>query len=104
MIERFQQYSKHEAQRHLNNYMKDKFWSTMSNSLLQYDVILKKDNIKLIMCDNFYEGVYNPDQNKIFLCANIMMKKEDFDNALARQLIFMYDTQRSKGKTTESEF
>lgn len=37
-----------------------------------------------------------PDKNKIMLCANTMMMKQDFDNALARHLILMYDYNRSK--------
>ena len=68
----------------------------MSNSLLAHDVILKRDNIKLILCDDFYEGVYMPDKNKILLCANTLMLKRDLDNAMARHLIFMYDYNRSK--------
>ena len=56
----------------------------MSNSMLQYDVILRKNNVKLIMCDNFYEGAFVPDDNKILLCANTLMRRRDFDNAIAR--------------------
>lgn len=68
----------------------------MSNALLAHDVILKRDNVKLILCDDFYEGVYMPDKNKILLCANTLMMRKDFDNAIARHLIFMYDYNRSK--------
>ena len=77
--------------------MDGKFWQTMSNSLLQYEVVLKRDNVRLIMCNDFYEGVYIPETNKIMICANTTMKKKDFDNSLTRQLIFMYDHNRSKG-------
>ena len=73
-------------------------WKTMGNALLQYDVILKRDNVKLIMCDDFYEGVFIPEKQQIMLCANTLMRKQDFDNAMARQLIFMYDYNRGKGK------
>ena len=34
MVERFQQFSKLEAQKHLKQYADDKFWKVMSNSLL----------------------------------------------------------------------
>ena len=34
MVERFQQYSKLEAQKHLKQYVDGKFWKTMSNSML----------------------------------------------------------------------
>ena len=85
MIERFQSYSKIESQRHLKHYINDnKMWKVMSNALLQYDVILKRDNVKLIMCDDFYQGVFIPDSNKIMLCANTLMRKSDFDNAMVR--------------------
>ena len=61
---------------------------------MEYDVVLKKDNIKLVMCDQFYEGLYNPNNNEIVLCANILMNKTDFENSIARQLVFMYDYNR----------
>ena len=49
------------------------------------------------MCDDFFEGAYLPTDNKIMLCANTLMLKTDFDNAIRRQLIFMYDNIRGKG-------
>ncbi len=48
------------------------------------------------MCDDFYDGVFIPESNKIMLCANTLMRKNDFDNAMARQLIFFYDHNRGK--------
>ena len=36
------------------------------------------------MCDDFYEGAYIPKNNSIMLCANTLMRRRDFDNALAR--------------------
>ena len=69
----------------------------MSNALLQYDMVLKKDHFKMIMCDDFYQGVYFPQDDKIMLCANTLMNKPDFENAIHRQLIFMYDHKRGKG-------
>ena len=41
--------------------------------------------------------MYLPEKNKIMLCANTMMRSRDFDNASSRQLIFMYDHNRSLG-------
>ena len=49
------------------------------------------------MCDDFFEGAFLPTDNKIMLCANTLMLKSDFDNALRRQLIFMHDNIRGKG-------
>ena len=68
----------------MKEYVEDKFWKTMSTSLLQYDVVLRKTNVKLIMCDDFYEGAFIPKNNSIVLCANTLMRRKDFDNALAR--------------------
>ena len=94
-IERFQQYSRIQATQHLQNYQqKNKFWSHMSNALLHYNHILKEDSVKLIMCDDFYEGAFIPEEKQIYLCANTLMKQEDFKNAMARQLIFLYDHTR----------
>ena len=56
----------------------------MNNALLAYDYVLKKDKVKLIMCDDFYQGVFSPEQDKIYLCANTLMREEDFHYALAR--------------------
>ena len=78
------------------DYSINKFWKTMANALLQYELVLKRDNIKLIMCDDFYQGVFIPEQNKIMLCANTLMRKNDFENAMSRQLIFLYDHTRGK--------
>ena len=54
------------------------------------------EHVRLEVCDRFIEGTYVPDTNKIILCSNIIFKREDFDNALKRQLIFMYDYQRAE--------
>ena len=47
-------------------------------------MVLKRDNVKLIMCDDFYQGVFIPENNKVMLCANTLMRRDDFENALAR--------------------
>ena len=49
------------------------------------------------MCDEFVDGAYVPEQNKILLCANTMMRKKDFDNGLQRLLVLMYDNVRGNG-------
>ena len=98
-VERFQQYSKFEAEKSLKEYTEQsKFWRTMSNALLAYDYVLSRDKVQLIMCDDFYEGVFVPSQDKIMLCANILMRKPDFDQALSRQLTFLYDHTRGQLK------
>ena len=85
MVERFQQFSKLESQRHLREYMEgSKLWKTVGNALLQYDVLLKRENVRSIMCDDFYEGAFIPENNKIIICANTTMNKKDFDNAISR--------------------
>lgn len=64
----------------------NKFWRIMSNSFLSYDVALRPEQVKLVMCDDFYNGVFVPkdNNNKIMLCANTLMIKQDFDDALQR--------------------
>ena len=68
----------------------------MSNALLTYDFILKKKNIQFKVCDQFFEGVYLPEKDQIILCSNALYRKEDFQNAMNRQMIMMYDMKRSK--------
>ena len=42
MIERYNRYAKYETQNYLRRFIaSDKFWTTMSNSLIAYDKILK---------------------------------------------------------------
>lgn len=42
MIERYNKYAKYEAGNHLRKFItSEKFWTTMSNSLIAYDKILK---------------------------------------------------------------
>ena len=96
-IERFQIYSNRESNDHLTKYLRSNLWKTMSTALLKYDIVLRKSNVKLIMCDSFIEGAFVPAKNQILLCSNIMMRERDFNNAIARQLIFMYDQSRGGG-------
>ena len=64
----------------------------MTNSLMNYDMTLSSlDHIRFESCDQFVEGVYTPHNNKITLCSNILYHKKDFDNAMKRFLIHMYD-------------
>lgn len=97
MIERYNRYSKYETQNHLRRFVaSEKFWSTMSTSLIAYDKVLKQSSVELVLCDHFMEGAYIPAENKIMLCSNTLVRKKDFDNALKRQLIKMYDQTRSE--------
>lgn len=96
MIERFNRYSKYEAQQHLRRFVQsDKFWTTMSNSLVAHDRILKQSTVELVICDHYMEGAYLPADNKIMLCTNALSRRSDFDNALKRMLVKMYDQARS---------
>eukprot|EP00347_Sterkiella_histriomuscorum_P017831 403347812 len=97
MIERFNRFSKYESHQHLRKFVdENKFWKTMQNSMLVYDMALKQQHIDIVLCDHFLEGVFlpKPDQ-KIILCANALYRKKDFDNALKRMLIKMYDFNRA---------
>lgn len=67
----------------------------MSNALVAYDTILKQGNVELVLCDHFMDGAYLHEDNRILLCSNALTKKDDFDNALKRMLIKMYDQSRS---------
>ena len=92
MIERYNRYSKYEASNHLRRFMQaDKFWTTMSNALIAYDKVLKQSTVELVICDHFLEGAYVPADNKIMLCANTLIRRKDFDNAMKRMLVKMYD-------------
>ena len=92
MIERYNRYAKYETQNHLRRFIaSDKFWTTMSNSLIAYDKVLTQSSVELVLCDHFMEGAYVVSENKIMLCSNVLMKRKDFENAMKRMLIKMYD-------------
>ena len=92
MIERYNRYAKYETQNHLRRFIaSDKFWTTMSNSLIAYDKVLKQSSVELVLCNHFMEGAYVASENKIMLCSNVLMKRKDFENAMKRMLIKMYD-------------
>jgi len=97
MIERYNKYAKYEAGNHLRKFIAgEKFWTTMSNSLIAYDKVLKQSSVELVLCDHFLEGAYVANENKIMLCSKALLRKRDFDNALKRMLIKMYDQARSE--------
>jgi hypothetical protein len=75
--------------------LKSKFWKNVQNSLITYDAVLKETNIEFVLCDHFLEGVFQPKDQKIILCANTLVRKDDFENALKRMLIKMYDYNRA---------
>jgi hypothetical protein len=92
MIERFNRYAKYETNNHLRRFVQsDKFWTTMSNSLIAYDKVLKQSSVDLVLCDHFLEGAYVHAENKIMLCSNALVRRKDFENAMKRMLIKMYD-------------
>ena len=62
-----------QSRSHYESYTKGKFWEKMQNALLTHEYALKKDSVKLIMCNDFYNGAYLPEPNKILLCANTLM-------------------------------
>jgi hypothetical protein len=68
----------------------------MSNSLVAHDRILKQSTVELVICDHYMEGAYVPSENKIMLCTNALTRRSDFDNALKRMLVKMYDQARSE--------
>ena len=84
-MERFHQYSLLQSRKHYHRFQEGKFWLTMQNALIPYDFALKPEAVKLIMCDDFYQGAYLPrNDDKILLCANTLMEEKDFNNALQR--------------------
>lgn len=74
----------------------------MTNALLSYDTILKQTNVEIVLCEHFLEGAYIPKDEKIMLCANTLMRKKDFDNAIKRMLIKMYDERRSSNYNSDN--
>ena len=63
----------------------------MSTALIAYDKVLKQNTVELVTCEHFMEGAYIPKDDKIMLCSNALSRRTDFDNALRRMLIKMYD-------------
>ena len=95
MVERFQVYSKKEAEKHLKKFTHgNDFWEKTSSALLTHDYLLKQDKVELIMCKDFYEGVFIPKNDKIYLCGNFLMHQNEFNNALTRQLVILFDHHR----------
>jgi inner membrane protease ATP23 len=74
----------------------------MSNALIAYDSVLKQSNVDLVLCEYFLEGAYVPVDNKIMLCSNALYRKKDFDNAIKRMLIKMYDQKRTSNYNCEN--
>ena len=72
----------------------------MSNSLISYDYVLKPTDVRMVLCDHFMEGAFK--ENEILLCANTLMRKSDFDNAMKRMLIKLYDQKRSSAYKSDN--
>ena len=69
----------------------------MTNSLLACDFAFKAAvNIRFETCDRFMQGAYLPEKDQIILCSNVLVEKQDFDDAMKRHLIRLYDFKRSE--------
>jgi len=84
VFENYARFAKYECRHHLKAFEADRFWTTMANSFLAYDVVLKAAAIELATCDQYMEGTYVADENRIILCSNVLTKKDDFNNATKR--------------------
>jgi len=42
------------------------------------------------------QGAFIPEADQIVLCSNVLVEKQDFNDAMKRQLIRMYDYKRSE--------
>lgn len=67
----------------------------MSTALLAHDFKLTTKHIHIGIWDEFCDGVYIPKEKQVILCANTLIEQKDFENALHRQLIKLYDDVRS---------
>lgn len=96
LVSRFNNYSKLETKRFLNDYQHDNFWKTMKSAMYAHNYELKTEDINLGICDEFSDGVYIPKEKQIILCANTLILRNDFENALNRHLIKLYDHLRTE--------
>ena len=56
---------------HFSNLI-EKFWRIMSNSFVAHDYTLKMHSIDIVLCDNFFDGVYIPKDNKVRIIRQII--------------------------------
>ena len=42
------------------------------------------------------QGAFVPEADQIILCSNVLVDKKDFNNAMKRQLIKLYDYKRAE--------
>ena len=100
LLSAFDQYSrwaKYEANQHMRDFQKDKFFLTITNSLLAYDFTFKPAlQVRFETCDRFLQGAFLPEKDEIIMCANVLTEKRDFQNAMKRQMIRLYDYKRSE--------
>ena len=69
----------------------------MTSSFLAHDFILKPAvNIRFETCDRFVQGAYVPEADQIILCSNVLVERQDFDDAMKRHLVRLYDYKRSE--------
>lgn len=98
LINRYNNYSKFIVKEYLKEIKHDKFWTTMKTALVVHDSELDLKLSKLIqvaICDEFSDGVYLHKDKKIILCANTLIRRNDFKNAFYRHMIKLYDHSRS---------
>ena len=65
--------------------------------MLACDFVLKPAlHIRYENCDRFMQGAFIPENDQIILCSNVLVEKTDYDNAMKRHLIRLYDYKRSE--------
>jgi len=96
VLEQYTRWAKYEVARHFDAFKKDKFFSTMTNSLLAYEFVFKPAlHVRFETCDRFMQGAFVPEADQIILCSNVLTEQQDFNNAIKRMLVRMYDIKRS---------
>ena len=74
----------------------------IQNALLLYDVVMKPNIIRFEICDKYVQGVYLENKQSIILCSNTLFNKKEFDDAVKRHLIRLYDYERSENYDCEN--
>ena len=62
MFDEYTRWAKFETKRHLDAFQRDKFYNTVTNSLLACDMAFKPAmHIRFETCDRFMQGAYLPE-------------------------------------------
>ncbi|CAI2378881.1 unnamed protein product [Moneuplotes crassus] len=96
MVNRYNNYSKYQVKKYIKEFKIKDFWRVMQSALLVHDRVLKAEDIIVGICDEFSQGLYVPDEQKIILCSNTLVRKLDFEDGIHRQLVKYYDHARSE--------